>query len=223
MSKLEIYMDFKSPYAFIAKDANYALEEEFGIEIDWYPLTLNIKSYLGSAKKEAGKIVESNRSSTQWLAVKYAYMDARRYASLRDLTLKGTEKIWDSSIAGIAMLWAKRQGRVITKQFIDLTYESFWKRELDIEDVEIVKNTLVSAGADIRGFLDFVKVEGREMHDSLQNEILEKGYYGVPSYVIDGEVYFGREHLPRVRWHLQGCIGDLPDIAYDSVLGDSHA
>ena len=150
-------------------------------------------------------------------------MDARRYASLRDLTLKGTEKIWDSSIAGIAMLWAKRQGRVITKQFIDLTYESFWKRELDIEDVEIVKNTLVSAGADIRGFLDFVKVEGREMHDSLQNEILEKGYYGVPSYVIDGEVYFGREHLPRVRWHLQGCIGDLPDIAYDSVLGDSHA
>src|SRR4051794_798028 len=45
-----VYLDFKSPYAYLAKAPTYALEEEFGIEIDWRALTLDIPSYLGSAR-----------------------------------------------------------------------------------------------------------------------------------------------------------------------------
>ena len=52
MKSLEVYIDYKSPYAFVAKDPTYALEKDFGVEIDWYPLTLNIGSYLGTAKKD---------------------------------------------------------------------------------------------------------------------------------------------------------------------------
>ena len=33
-SPLIAYLDFKSPYAYLAKDPGYALEDEFGIEID---------------------------------------------------------------------------------------------------------------------------------------------------------------------------------------------
>ena len=47
---LIVYLDIKSPYAFIAKDPTYRMAEELGIQIDWRPLTLNIPSYLGSAK-----------------------------------------------------------------------------------------------------------------------------------------------------------------------------
>jgi len=196
------------------------LEEEFGIDIDWFPLTLNIKSYLGSAKKKAGKVVESNRSSTQWLAVRYAYKDARRYASLRNLVLKGTEKIWDSSLAAIGLLWAKQSSssehRSELRTYIDISFERFWQRNLDIEDPDVVTGVLQEAGVDTLGFQEFALGEGRIQHDALQEKILEKGYYGVPTYVIDDEVYFGREHLPRVRWHLQGREGALPDIAYNS-------
>lgn len=219
-SQLAVYIDYKSPYAFIAKDPTYALEDRFGIEIDWYPLTLNIASYLGSAKKDdGGKLVENNRSPRQWAAVKYAYMDARRYANLRGLTLKGTQKIWDSSLAAIGMLWAKRQHHDVLKTYTDIVYERFWRRELDIEDPAVIVSVLAEAGAEIDGFEDYSDGEGREYHDRLQDDILDRGYFGVPTYVIDGEMYFGREHLPRVRWHLAGCEGPLPDIAYDTVLG----
>ena len=70
----------------------------------------------------------------------------------------------------------------------------------------------------MRGFDGYLEGDGREYHDRLQDEILEQGYYGVPTYVIDGEAYFGRQHLPRVRWHLQGQVGALPDISYDTIL-----
>ena len=216
---LKVYIDFKSPYAFIAKDPIYALESAFDIEIDWYPLTLNIGSYLGTAKKDdSGKVVESNRSPRQWLAVKYAYKDARRYAELRGLTLKGTQKIWDSSLAAIGLLWAKQQGHDPLKRYIDSSYEKFWKRELDIEDPAVVMSQLEEAGCSTAGFTDFLEGEGRQIHDDLQDDILDAGLYGVPTFVIDGETYFGRQHLPRVRWHLSGKPGPLPDIAYDSRL-----
>ncbi|MFT7222158.1 MAG: 2-hydroxychromene-2-carboxylate isomerase [Candidatus Azotimanducaceae bacterium] len=214
---LKVYIDYKSPYAFIAKDPTYQLETQFGIEIDWYPLTLNIGSYLGTAKKDnSGKVVENNRSPKQWLAVKYAYKDARRYAELRGLTLKGTQKIWDSSLAAIGMLWAKQHNRDGLKRYSDNTFDKFWRRDLDIEDPDVIANELALAGCETQGFMDFLSGEGRSRHDELQEEILDSGYYGVPTYVIDGEVYFGRQHLPRIRWHLSGKKGPLPDVAYDS-------
>ena len=218
-SRLEVYIDYKSPYSFIAKDPTYALEDRFDIEIDWYPLTLNIRSYLGSAKKSnSGQLVENKRSPRQWAAVKYAYMDARRYANLRGLTLKGTQKIWDSSLAAIGMLWAKAQNHDVLKAYTDIVFERFWRRELDIENPAVVESVLSEAGATVDGFETYLNGEGRRYHDRLQDEILDRGYFGVPTYVIDGEMYFGREHLPRVRWHLSGCEGPLPDIAYDTVL-----
>ena len=220
-SQLSVYIDFKSPYAYIAKDPTYALEAMFGIEIDWYPLTLNIGSYLGTARQDdSGKVVESTRSPRQWLAVKYAYKDARRYATLRGLTLRGTQKIWDSSLAGIGLLWAKQQGHDPLKAYIDRVYEPFWKRELDIEDPGVIETVLQASGCETSGFRAWLEGSGRVEHDALQDQILDDGLFGVPTYVIDGETYFGRQHLPRVRWHLGGCVGEPPDIAYDTSLDD---
>ncbi len=216
--KLTVYIDFKSPYAYIAKDPTFWLKQAYGIELDVYPLTLNIASYLGSARKsDSGKVVENNRSPKQWLAVKYAYKDARRYAALRGLTLKGTQKIWDSSLSGIGLMWAKMQSHEVMKAYIDRVYEQFWKRELDIEDPEVIVRELSLAGVDTAGFDDYRLGPGKQEYDELQQSLFESGYFGVPTYVIDDQVYFGREHLPRVRWHLEGCPGDMPDIAYDSL------
>src|SRR5215472_11483045 len=117
---LIVYLDFKSPYAYLAKDPTYALGQEFGIEIDWRPFTLDIPSYLGSARlNKEGQVVESQRTPKQWTMVKYSYHDVRRYGSLRGLTVRGTTKIWDSSLAGIGMLWAKRHGDVVLHEYIN--------------------------------------------------------------------------------------------------------
>ncbi len=216
---LILYIDFKSPYAYLAKDPAYALEEDLGIEIDWRPLTLDIPSYLGSARLDAqGKVAESNRTPQQWSGVKYAYRDARRYASLRGLTIRGTTKIWDSSLAGIGMQWAKQQGREILRGYIDRVYDRFWKRELDIEDPAVIEGVLREAGADLNGFSAYHTGAGRTDNDRIQAQIFEAGVFGVPSFIVDGELFFGREHLPRIRWLLTGRRGPAPDIAYRNFL-----
>lgn len=212
---LIVYIDYKSPYAFAAKDPTYEIEDQLGIEIDWRPLTLDIPSFLGSARLDKqGKVVESNRTAEQWSGVRYAYRDARRYAALRGYILRGTEKIWDSSLAHIGMLWAKVQDRAVLRGYTDRVYERFWKRELDIEDPRVVQRVLQEAGAETNGFLDYLAGEGRRVHDEMQRAIFDAGIFGVPSYVVEGELFFGREHLPMVRWMLRGRPGPAPDVAY---------
>jgi 2-hydroxychromene-2-carboxylate isomerase len=221
---LIVYIDYKSPYAYLAKEPTYALEQQLGIEIDWRPLTLNIPSYLGSARlDERGKVVESQRTPQQWTGVKYAYRDARRYASLRGITVRGTTKIWDSSLAGIGMQWCKAQSRTVLRGYTDRVYERFWKRELDIEDGAVIETVLREAGADVTGFAEYATGDGRVLHDAMQAQIFAAGIFGVPSYVVAGELFFGREHLPMVRWLLTGAKGPAPDVAYRHFDAASRA
>ncbi len=217
---LIVYLDIKSPYAFIAKNPTRDLAASVGIEVDWRPLTLDIPSYLGSARLDAkGKVAESRRSPEQWSAVKYAYRDARRYAALRGLTLRGTVKIWDTSLVHIAFQWAKSQGDVVLERFLDDVYVRFWRREFDAEDPVVVTEALARAGATTAGFDAYVAGPGREFHDRTQAAIFAAGIFGVPGYVVEGEYYFGREHLPRIGWILSGRHGAAPDIAYRSFQG----
>ena len=58
------YTDFKSPYAYLAKDATYALEDRRDVVVDWLPYSPDIADFLGSAElDERGNVVrESPRS-----------------------------------------------------------------------------------------------------------------------------------------------------------------
>lgn len=215
---LIVYVDIKSPYAFVAINPTLRLEADLGLEFDWRPLTLDIPSYLGSAEKKKGKVVASRgRSPRTWNAIRYAYRDARRYAERQGLMLKGTEKIWESSIANIGILWVCQTDRQKLPAYFEAVYPPFWRRELDIEDVTVIEHCLAQAGVDIAGFAAFQAAggAGRMLHDALQPQFHPAGIYGVPTYVFGDEILFGREHLPYIRWHLKGRTGPAPDIAYE--------
>jgi len=147
MRTVTVYTDYKSPYAYLAKDLIYQMAEACGARLDWLPYTLDIPSYLGSATLDgAGKVIASERDPHQWRKVRYAYMDCRRQANRRGLTILGTRKIWDSSLASIGLLWAKAQGDDVLRAYSDRVFERFWRRELDIEDAAVVEAVLAEAG-----------------------------------------------------------------------------
>jgi len=211
---LIVYLDVKSPYAFVSVKPTLALERELELQFDWRPYTLDIPSYLGSARKDQGEVVESSgRSPKIWNAIRYAYMDARRYAELQGYTLKGTEKIWDSSLANMGILFVNLHFRDRIPAYLEAVFPPFWRRELDIEDINVIKDCLKAAGVDSSNFQTFVTGAGKRMHDHILDHRFDAGMYGVPTYVLDNSVFFGREHLPYIRWVLSGKQGPAPDIA----------
>jgi len=202
---LSVYIDYKSPYAYLAKDLVYELAQDLPVAVDWLPFELDISSALGTARlDEAGRVVEENRNPHQWRRVRYSYMDCRRQARKRGLTIRGTQKIWDSRVALCGMLFAKRQGEAALCRYNDIVFERFWKRELDIESPEIVAAVLTEAGVDAAGFPAWLAGPGRAELTQICRGAEEKGVFGVPSFMLDGELYWGREHLPDIRAALAG-------------------
>lgn len=197
---IKVYIDYKSPYAYLAKDLIYDLERKIPARIDWLPYDLDFADkYAGVSSIDASGAVVINRSPHQWRRTKYEYMNCRREANLRvpRLIIRGTRKIWDSSLAAIGLLYAKQHG--VFRAYNDRIFERFWKRELDIEDRSVLAAVLTECGADAAAFPAFLDGEGRQLRLRIQQEAEAAGVFGVPSFLFeDGDLYWGREHLPRI-------------------------
>jgi 2-hydroxychromene-2-carboxylate isomerase len=194
------YIDYKSPYAYLAKDLAYELERDFAVRVDWLPYVLDIPSFLGSARvDDSGRVIEEERNAHQWRRVRYSYMDCRRQARKRGLVIRGPQKIWDSALAACGMLYAKRQGDAVLRRYNHIIFERFWKRELDIEDPDVIGAMLAESGANTTGFSAYSAGEGRGELDRICRAAEAIGVFGVPSFVVDGELFWGREHLPDIR------------------------
>jgi 2-hydroxychromene-2-carboxylate isomerase len=197
---LTAYIDYKSPYAYLAKDLVYDLERDCGVRVDWLPYDLDLADFMGTARvDDSGRVLEEQRTAHQWRRVRYSYMDCRRQSRKRGLVIRGTQKIWDSTVALCGMLYAKRQGETVFRRYHDAVFERFWKRELDIENPDVVAAVLSEAGVNASGFPAYLAEDGRQELERVCRDAEAIGVFGVPSFVLHGELFWGREHLPDLR------------------------
>jgi 2-hydroxychromene-2-carboxylate isomerase len=193
LTPLKLYFDYKSPFAYLAKDEAYTLEEDYSIQIEWLPYVLDIPEALGDLQ---------NRTTQQWRKIRYSYMDARRWANRRGLVIRGPQKIFDSSIAAIGMLYVQKQGKF--RLYHDCVYERFWKRELDIEDKHAIAGVLSEIGADSEGFLSYLEREGRTELAAVQQQADADEIFGVPIFIVEGEMFWGHDRIPLLKEKLDG-------------------
>lgn len=192
---MTVYIDYKSPYAYLAIEPTRALARQFRLDISWMPYSLQIQDYLGEV---------DTRNPHQWRRVKYSYMDARRMANERGLIVLGPQKLFDSTISHIGMLYAGDAGADVQNRYHDIIFKRFFKRELNIEDPQAVAAVLHEAGAGIGDFGKILESEGRERLDSVLKDAEDRlGIFGVPTYVIGNEIFWGGDRIPQVRRHLE--------------------
>jgi 2-hydroxychromene-2-carboxylate isomerase len=109
--------------------------------VEWRHFTLDIPSFLGAVE---------TRTETEWRKVRYAYMDMRRWANKRGLTVRGPRRVYDSSAAGIGLQYAQEQG--VFRAYNDRVFKEFWNHELEVDDVIALTSVLNEVGADGAGF-----------------------------------------------------------------------
>ena len=72
-----VYTDYKSPYAYLAKDLVYELERNFPVRVDWLPYRLDIPSFsaprsstipVASSKNNATLINGAGCATVTWTA-----------------------------------------------------------------------------------------------------------------------------------------------------------
>ena len=182
--RVRVYTDYKSPYAFVANRAIFELEEKQGVELEWLPYTLRITEFMGAVEE---------RTPHFWRKVRYAYMDARRYANAQGLTLKGPKRIYDAFYSSAGMLFAQRHG--IFRAYHDTVFKRFWNHTLELDELAEIAGVIASVGGSAKDFEDYVNGSAREEHDRIIAEAEAAGVFGVPTMVFNGELFWGGDRI----------------------------
>ena len=191
---VDLWLDLKSPYSFVAKDPAYALEKEFGVTVRLRPFHLDIMS--GVDRNDPAALQRGMRK------IRYLYTDVRRFA--RGQTILGPKKIFDTRLVHMAWLFADKTGK--GRAFIDLAYPRFFQRELDYENRAAIEALLKAVGVDPAGFEAFTKAEGPELLAGHQQAAEAAGVFAVPTFVVDGELFWGQDRIDLVRTKLRTRI-----------------
>jgi 2-hydroxychromene-2-carboxylate isomerase len=189
--KIRVYTDYKSPYAYVANKPLFELERTHDVELEWLPYTLRIAEYLGSV---------DDRSEHYWRKVKYAYMDARRYANAQGLILKGPKRIYNGYLSSVGMLFAQKHG--FFRAYHDMVFEMFWTHQLDIDVLDEMKAVVSRIGGSADDYAAYT-LSARQEHDAIIEDAEKRGVFGVPAMLLDGELFWGGDRIDLLRERIE--------------------
>jgi 2-hydroxychromene-2-carboxylate isomerase len=185
--EVKMYSDYKSPFAYLAFDPAFALENKFRITLRWIPFQLRIKG-------------KGERSLYSQHKARYSYLDARRWAKSRGLTIRGPLKVYDTTPALIGGLFAQQHGRLL--DYSRKVYELFFKRALEADQPDAVVSVIASLGMSADEYRKFLDGEGREAYDRSQSEAAADHVFGVPLFIFEGEPFWGHDRIPILEERL---------------------
>ena len=184
------YTDLRSPYTFVAKAEVYRWEEDFGVAVDWWPYTTPLEEAFGPAE---------GRDERQLRKIRYSYMNVRRLGAAQGLTIRGTKRIFDPTPAHVGLLQARDDG--VFRAFHDLAFKRVFRRELDPDDPAHVRAALAEAGGDVDAWSRRLRNGAAEL-EAIDRRAEAQGVFGVPSFILDGELFWGADTLAQIRQRL---------------------
>lgn len=181
-AQVKMYSDYKSPYAFIAFEPAYELEEKYNIRIKWRPFQLRLKG-------------KGQRSIYSEWKVKYSYMDVRRNANLLHggKMIRGPLKIFDTTPALVGSLFAENHGKLV--EYSRKVFENFFRRELAADEPDAIAGVISSLGMSADDYRDYLAGEGMVDYERAQEEAVEDQIFGVPLFVFEGEQFWGHDRI----------------------------
>lgn len=208
---MEVYINFGGLPSWLAIAPLKRIVSETGITIDWQPMLGNLGN-VASANVKAGE----EDPLAEYKARRAA---ARSRAKARELermceTLElspelGSRKI-DPSFLSLGLLWAKEkvdaEGQMA---FVEVAFTQTYRASADIESVAGVAEVLQLAAIDTEGFVEFCEAQ-LEALEASRETTLQKSVLNAPAFILEEEVFNGREHLPLIEWMLKGREGTPP-------------
>ncbi len=175
------------------------------IEIDWLPLTtptLNPPTAVGP-NDDRGIVHRRHR----------AHAIAREidvYSRQQGLVIREYYRSANADAANLGWLWMRERFRDRLQPYLQELFRSYWSEQLEPGSVEPIETLLNSMNADGASFRKWCAADGPSVAAVLAEELREAGLFQVPTFVVDEEVFIGRQHLPMIRWILQGRSGPIP-------------
>lgn len=199
---VDFYFDYVSPYAYLA---NTQLPK-LGLDIRHRPISIT----------EVMVIVNNHPSPMCPPKLRHAMRDTARWAKRYGVPLEVNEPWWNGIFSGQVDLRLHMKG-AIAAQKLGL-FEGYHRV---IWDAIYARPRPVAGQAETEALLEANGLPGREILGlALQADVEQKldadnaaaaeaGVFGVPAFLVEGQVYFGGDRLDFVKEHALGLTAKV--------------
>ncbi|MGO4283780.1 2-hydroxychromene-2-carboxylate isomerase [Bosea sp. TAB14] len=185
---IQYYFSLHSPWTYLGNELFHEIARRHGASIVYRPMPLR------SVFDETGGLPLPKRHPVRQ---RYRLVDLQRWRERRGLPLVLEPKHFpfDPSLAdrvAVAILAAGAD----PAGFIADVMAGVWAREEDMREPEAIRACAVRAGFDSEALLAQAASETvRQRYEATLSEAVAAGVFGAPSYVLDGEVFWGQDRL----------------------------
>jgi 2-hydroxychromene-2-carboxylate isomerase len=185
VNEVRLYFAYTSPYSYLAMQPAYDLELSHNVRVRFIPFGVNIRKVYGPLDRE-----DADRRK-----VRYLYIDARRIATERGLIIYPPKKIFSARLAFYGGLYAAKNHQF--RPYSNRVFDRFWKQELDVESREEISAIVAEVGLDPVEFLRYADADARADLDACFAEADRDKVFGVPTFIVDDEPFWGED---RIEW-----------------------
>jgi len=201
--KIDFYFDFLSPYSYMA----WTQIRDLDWNLNFFPISLpNVISFY---ETKGPSQIKPKRD--------YLMRDLMRYKTINQIPFKVPSVLPFNSLYALRIvLQAKtnEEKRILTNLF----FRASWELGLDIGNTQLLKDLLSENGFNADELID--KTSAKEVKQNLRDNIekaLSLGVFGVPTFIIDQELFWGNDSLKYVFMHLANK-DPLPKNEYNEFL-----
>ena len=188
MFTIEYYLSVVSPWSYLGHRRFCDIARENSAEILYLPIDSSILF------AKTGGLALKDRSPQR---KRYRMQELRRWRSRLELELNLEPQYFptDSNLASRVIIGAIEAGHDVAELAYQLM-RAVWVREEDVSETSVVVGAIERSGGSVDDLLAAAN------HSNVQDIIIEnseqavsKGVFGVPSYVVGEEVFWGQDRL----------------------------
>ena len=194
MAHIDYYMFPLSPFTYLAGDGLEKLAEKHGCTITYKPFQL-MKVF----ELTGGTPPKDRHPSRQ----AYRLAEIERIAEFVGMPINLKPAFWPTNPApaAYAIIAAQEAGGGDIGGLCRSLLSAVWVEEKDIAQDDVVKAALEANGFDA-GLADAGLLTGAEVFERNTEEALQAQVFGAPSYVVNGQIFWGQDRLDYLDRYL---------------------
>ena len=185
---IDYYICLISPYTYLGDAHLRDIAEKHGAAINYTPVNL------GGIFPETGGLPLAKRAPARQA---YRMQELRRWSAFRNIELNLTPKHFPTNewpAAGVVI--AAKQKDLDCGPLVNAFLTAVWAKELDISDSDTIITLANDQGFNGKALLEQAEDPTiRQTWDANTAEALAAGVFGAPTYIFDGEIYWGQDRL----------------------------
>jgi 2-hydroxychromene-2-carboxylate isomerase len=201
--KIDFYYSIGSRYSYLAFTQIDAIQAATDCQIDWHP----INSIRLISQQENNPFANKPSGQYTWT---YRELDAQRWAKLYGVTyLEPRGRVqFDPELLALACIVAKRFGKVA--EYSRLLFAAMFQDSLTkIDDRECISRAELCGINAVNFQIALTEIETADRLNTNLDRAISAGVFGVPTFIVNGELFWGNDRLILLRHYLDSQQQDF--------------